>query len=206
MSSNSVPPFKRKIINVEKISDNNYLVTLDGESDLDNLTTLQAAKIKGYLPGTVNSQNQIFIPSEGTPDEDDLVTIPKIFDADKLVKISKVDWLLDENGDIAINEVGDIQLAGGLTNLIQALKLKIRTKKGTLLQHLDYGLGINAGISMADIESGEIIQSLNKMIEDDSRFDGVEKLNIRLSGNTLSIDMTVRISAGGGILPITFEI
>jgi len=206
LSSNTTPPFKRKIINVERISDDNYLVTLDGEDDLDNLTTLQAAKIKGYLPGTINSQNQIFIPSDDTPQEDDLITTPRIFDADKLVKISKVDWLLDENGDVAINEVGDIQLAGGLTNLIQALKLKIRTKKGTLLQHLDYGLGVNAGISIADIESGEIIQSLNKMIENDSRFDGVERLNIRLNGGILSIDMSVRIANGSGVLPITFEV
>lgn len=206
LSSNSTPPFRRQIINVERISDNNYLVTLDGEDNLDNLTTLQSAKIKGYLPGTVNSQNQIFIPSEETPEEDDLVTTPKIFDADKLVKISKVDWLLDENGDLAINEVGDIQLAGGLTNLIQAIKLKIRTKKGTLLQHLDYGLGINPGISVADIESGEIIQSLNKMIEDDSRFDGVERISIRLSGPTLTISMSVRIAGGSGVLPITFDV
>jgi len=204
--SNNIPPFKRKILNVERISDTNYLVTLDGEDNLDILTTLSQAKIKGYLAGTVNSQNQIFIPADGPIEQDDLITTPKRFDEDRLARISKVDWLLDENGDLAINDLGEIQLAGGLTNLVQALKLKIKTKKGTLLQHLDYGLGISHGISIADIESGELVQSLNKMIEDDPRYDGINRLNIKVVGSKLSIDLAVNIASGSGVLPITFEV
>jgi hypothetical protein len=207
LSSNVVTLFKRKVINVERISDTNYLVTLDGDANLDNLTTLQKAKVKGYKAGTVNSQNQIFIPATGAVIEDDLVTIPKKFRQDNLAKISKVDWLLDENGDLAINEAGDIQLAAGLTNLIQALKIKIKTRKGSILQHPEFGLGIQHGISLADVESGEILQSFTKLIQDDPRYSGINRLNIRLTGsNTLFIDLAVNLPNGAGILPITFEV
>lgn len=206
ISSNTTQPFRRKIIDIERISDTNFLVTLDGEDNLDVLTTLGNARVKGFLPGTVNSQNQIFIPADGTIEEDDLITLPKVFQEDKLAKISKIDWLLDDNGDLAINEIGEIQLSGGLTNLIQALKLKLRTKKGSLLQHLDYGLGLNHGISIADIEAGEIVQSLNKMIEDDPRYAGINRLNIRISGSTMFVDLAVNIASGSGILPITFQV
>jgi hypothetical protein len=206
LSSTITPPFRRRIINVERISDTNYLVTVDGEDNLDILTTNNQAKIKGYLPGTVNSQNQIFIPIDGAVEEDDLVTLPKIFEEDKLAKISKIDWLLDDNGDLAINQAGEIQLAGGLTNLIQALKLKIKTRKGTLLQHLDYGLGITHGISIADVESGELIKELTRMINDDPRYDGINRLNIRVDGNALFIDLAVNLASGTGVLPITFEV
>lgn len=205
-SSSNVPSFRRKIINVERISDTNYLVTVDGDSDLEKLTTLASASLKGYAPGTVNSQNQIFIPSDGTPPEDDLVNLPKRFQEDNLAKISKVDWLLTDNGDLAINQAGEIQLAGGLTNLIQALRLKLRTKKGTLLQDLDYGLGLEHGISTADVESGELVQSLNKLIQDDSRFDGINRLNIRIQGSTMFVDLSVNLAGGSGVLPITFEV
>ena len=204
--SNTAAPFARRVINLEKISDTNYLVTLDGDDNLDILTTVSQAKIRGFKAGTVNSQNQIFIPMDGAVEVDDLVTLPKVFDEDRLAKISKVDWLLDDNGDLAINQVGEIQLAGGLTNLIQALKLKIKTKKGTLLQHLDYGLGISHGISVADIESGELVSELTKMIQNDPRYSGIDRLNIRVNGSTLSIDLAVNLASGSGILPITFEV
>lgn len=206
LSSNTVPAFTRKIINVEKIADGNYLVSFDGVDNLDSLTTNDNARIQGYLPGTVNSQNQIYIPVNAPSQDDDRIKTPSHLEEDQLTRISKIDFLLDDNGDVAINQFGDFRLANGLTNLVQALKLKVRTKKGTLLRHLNYGLGIEHGISVADINNGEIITSLNKMISDDPRFSSIERIDIRLRGNTLAIDMAVKVANGSGVVPITFDI
>jgi len=206
LSSNTVPAFIRKIINVEKISDTNYLITVDGLDNLDNLTTAGAAKLQGYLPGTANSQNQIYIPINTPAEEDDRTFEIPYLDEKHLTKLSKVDWLLTDQGDLAINSVGDLRLSNGLTNLIQALKLKIKIKKGTLLRHLDYGLGLEHGMSVADIENGEIIKALNKMIEDDPRFDSIERITIKLVGPTLAIDMAVKLANQSGILPINFDV
>ena len=206
LQSDTVPQFSRKIINLEEISENNFLVTVDSTADLDNLTTSDNARMQGFLPGTTNSQNQIYIPSNLPSDADDRIfEIPNVSD-NYLAKISKVDFLLTDQGDIAINTVGDFRLATGLNNLIQALKLKIRTQKGTLLRHLEYGLGLEAGISVADIENGAIIDSLNKSIDSDPRFESIDRIAIRLNGSTLAIDMTVKLANGSGILPLSLDV
>jgi hypothetical protein len=206
ISSDTVPQISRKIVSVEKIGDNNFLVTVDGLADLDTLQTSDNARMQGYLPGTVNSQNQIYIPINQPADVDDrvydIVNVPTT----ALNKLAKVDFLLTDQSDIAINSVGDFRLATGLTNLIQALKLKIRTQKGTLLKHLGYGVGLTHGVSVADIENGEIIKSLNAMVAADSRFESIESININLNGSTMSVNMVIRIANGSGIVPITFDI
>jgi len=206
LRSDSVPKFTRKIIDVEQIGDNNYLVSFDGLPNLDSLTTAENATIQGFLPGTVNSQNQIYIPVEEPAEEDDRIQTPTHLEEDQLTRISKIDFLLTDNGDVALDQFGDFRLANGLTNLVQALKLKVRTKQGTLLRHLDFGLGLDHGISVADIENGEIINALNKMIQDDPRFSAIERISIRLNGATLAIDMAVKVANGTGVVPITFDL
>lgn len=204
--SDTIPQFSRRIIDISRISDTNYLVALDGLPDLENLTTNDNAKLQAYLPGTVNSQNQIYIPVDQESQEDDRIQTPSHLDEDDLTRISKIDFLLQDNGDIAINQFGDFRLANGLTNLIQALKIKIRTQQGSLLRHLDFGLGIKPGISSADIDNGEIIKSLNRTIENDPRFSSIERINVELNGPTLSISMAVNLAGGNGVVPITFDI
>lgn len=204
--SNAQPPITRKIISVEKIGDNNFLVTVDGLDNLDVFQTSANARMTGYLPGTVNSQNQIYLPIDAPSDPDDRTFEIANVPTTALNKLAKVDFLLTDQFDIAINSVGDFRLSSGLTNLIQALKLKIRTQKGTLLRHLDYGVGLEHGVSVADIENGEIIKSLNAMIESDNRFESIDSLSIRLNGSTMAIDMSLRIANGSGILPISFDI
>lgn len=206
LKSDTVPSFARKIINIEKIGAGNYLVSFDGLDDLDSLTTTDNASIQGYLPGTVNSQNQLYIPIEGDSQPDDRIKTPSHLDEDLLTRISKIDWLLDDEGDLAINQLGEFRLSNGLNNLVQALKIKVRTQKGSLMRHLDFGLGISHGISIADIENGEIISAMSKMVEDDPRFSGIERIDIVLSGSTLAIDMAVKVANGSGIVPITFNI
>jgi hypothetical protein len=204
--SDTVPAISRKIVSVEKIGEQNFLVTVDGIANLDNFQTVDNARMQGYLPGTVNSQNQIYIPTNEPADADDrifdIVNVPST----ALNKLAKIDFLLTDQYDIAVNSIGDFRLATGLTNLIQALKLKIRTKRGTLLRHLEYGVGLTHGISVADIENGEIIKSLNAMIASDDRFQSIDSINITLDGSTMKIDMVVKIANGSGILPISFDI
>lgn len=206
LSSSTVPAFSRKITDIKDIGLDNYLITVDGEANLEALATADGAQMQAYLPGTVNSQNQIYIPVD-LPSEDDDRTfdIPNI-DANGLTKVSKIDFLLTDNFDLAINSVGDFRLANGLTNLIQALKLKIRTQKGSILRHLNYGLGITHGVSVADIENGELINQLNRMIDEDPRFQAITRLDLRLTGSTLGIDMVVQLANNTGVVPINFDI
>lgn len=206
LSSNTVPMFVRKISAIEKITDSNYLITVDGLADLNFLTTNDQAKMKGFLPGTVNSQNQIYIPSNETVADD-----PRTFDipflkGDELKGLSKVDWLMDESGDIVLNSFGEAALANGLTNIVQALKMKVSTQKGSLLSDPQFGLGLTPGINVTDVSIEGVLKDLKDMVLQDSRFEAVDKIEISVLPPTVSITIQARLANGRGLFPINFTV
>ena len=206
ISSNTVPVFIRKITAIEKITDTNYLITVDGISDLNLLTTNDQAKVKTFLPGTVNSQNQIYIPSDQAVDEEPRTyEIPFLKD-DTLQGVSKVDWLLDDNNDVVLNSFGEIGLANGTTNLIQALKMKVQTQKGSLLSDTSFGLGLTPGVNVTDVAVEGVLKDLRDMVLQDSRFEAVEKIEISLLPPDLAITISARLVNGRGIFPINFNV
>lgn len=206
LKSSTQTPSARRILGIDRLSDTSYLLSLDGEPNLDNFITADSAYLQAYLPGTVNSQQKIFIPSNLAVPNDPNILVPTSVANDPLVGLSKVDWLLTETGDIATNSFGDFRFAAGITNLVQALKLKISTPKGSLLTHPDYGLGIRAGMMNSDVNVQDIYNSINKLIEEDPRFQGLDSLQISLNGPVLSISMGVMLAGQNGVFPLTFEL
>lgn len=206
LRSSTQTPSPRRILGIDRLSDTSYLITLDGAGDLDSFITVDSAYLQAYLPGTVNSQQKIFIPSELDVPNDPNIVNPSSVSSDPLVGLSKVDWLLTDSGDIAINSYGDIRLAAGMTNLIQALKLKLATPKGSLITHPEYGLGLKAGVMTSEVNLQDIYNSLNKMIEEDPRFQGLDSLQIEINGPTLSISMGVNLPGQTGVFPVTFQL
>jgi hypothetical protein len=204
--SSMTPPSFRTILDIKRLSDTSFLITLDGLPNLDQFTLADKAYVQGYLPGTTNSQQKIFIPTDMPIDSDVNIIPPAISSKDALTGLSKVDWLLDESGDVAVNNFGDVRLAYGMTNLIQALKIKIGTVKGTNLLHPDFGLGIKVGGSISDIDLANIYGSLDKLISQDSRFNGLSSLSIELNGSAIILDMGVQLAAQRGVFPIRFEL
>lgn len=206
LGSNVVPQFTRKISDIEKITDTTYLITVNGLADLDNLKISENARMIAYLPGTVNSQNTIFIPStQAAPEQDDTFKVP-FLDEDELTGISRVNWLLTDNGDIATDARGEIMLANGLTNLIQALKLMVITRKNSLIRHPEYGLGISPGTSVADIAAKDIFNDINEMIAQDPRFNSIDRLTFNIKPPVLEINLSIRLASSNGLFPIEFKV
>jgi len=206
LSSSTVPLFTRKITAIEKITDTNYLISVDGLSNLDQLKSSENAEIKAFLPGTINSQNQIYIPSD-----EDVTTESRTFDIpflqdDPLTGISKIDWLLEDGGDVVLNSFGEVALANGLTNIVQSLRTKVKTEKGTLLEDTNFGLGLKPGINVTDVSTEEVLRDLRDMVLQDSRFEAVDKIEINLLPPTLSITIVARLANGKGIFPINFNV
>jgi hypothetical protein len=195
----------RTIINIEKLN-SYYLISVDGLPDLDRFTLVEKAKMQAYLPGTVNSQDQIYVPVELPSEVFDGITPPSALAEEKLVALSKVDILLNENMDIAIDGYGDFRLSAGLTNLIQALKLKLFTQKGSLIAHPDYGIGLQAGMNNADFIATEVYKDIKSLILSDSRFDRIERMDISLEGPVLNLSLIVGLAGQSGIVPISFKI
>ena len=62
--SNTQTPAARTILNISVLSQTSFLITLDGLANLENFKVVDSAYMQAYLPGTVNSQNVIFVPSD----------------------------------------------------------------------------------------------------------------------------------------------
>lgn len=196
----------RRILGIDRLSETSYLITLDGEANLDAFTTANRAYIQAYLPGTTNSQQKIFIPSDLPISNDARIVLPSAVQGDPLAGLSKVDILLTDSGDLAINSYGDLRMSSGMTNLIQALKIKFGTEKGKVLLHPDFGLGVKVGQMVSDTDVHDIFDSINNMIKEDSRFDGLDNLQVQLNGPTLTINLGVRLAGNNGVFPVAFEL
>jgi hypothetical protein len=206
VQSSSQQPSARRILGIDRLSDTSFLLTLDGNADLDNFVLADQAYLQAYLPGTVNSQQKIFIPSDLPVPNDPNIIVPQSTQSDPLTGLSKVDLLLTDSGDLAVNNFGDFRFAYGMTNIIQALKIKIGTPLGRVLTHPEFGLGIRAGIMNSDLEVQNVFDSLNKLIQQDPRFDGINVLEVNLNGPTLAINMAVALAGIQGVFPVNFSV
>lgn len=198
-------PNARRTLGIDRLSDTSYLITVDGAPDLDAYVTADLAYLQAYLPGTVNSQQKIFIPSNIPTPKGPNIAVPSSTLSDPLVGMSKVDWLLTETGDVAVNSYGDVRLAAGITNIIQALKLKIGTRKGSILTHPAFGLDLRVGMSTSDADVQSIYDSINKLIQQDKRFQALETLEVQVDGPKLSINMSVSLANRQGVFPLSFS-
>lgn len=206
LKSATALPSPRKILGIDILSETSVLLTLDGAPDLDTYTLADLAYLQAYLPGTVNSQQKIFIPSDLLAPEEDGIVTPSAVAGDDLVGLSKVDWLLTESGDLATTGFGDFRLSAGLTNLIQALKIKLGTVKGTMITNPEFGLGLRAGMSSSDLNAQNVYDTIAKLIADDDRFGGIEKLQIEQKPGVLTINLSVFLANQTGVLPLTFDL
>lgn len=206
LMSSTQTPSARTILGIDRLSDTSFLITLDGLADLDNFVFADKAFMQAYLPGTVNSQQKIFIPSDLPVPNNSNILPPPSTSNDPLTGLSKVDWLLTDKGDIAVNNFGDFRYSSGITNIIQALKIKFGTVAGTILTHPNFGLGLKPGVISSDLQIQDLYNSINKMIQEDPRFQQVSNLQITLNGPQLTIGLGVSIAGQQGVFPVTFTL
>jgi hypothetical protein len=196
----------RTIINIVTLSQTSFLLTLDGLPNLDVFTTADQAYIQAYLPGTTNSQNVIWIPSDVQTTVDDQINIPSSVANVDLVGLSKVDWLLDPYGDLAVDNQGDFRLAAGITNLMQALTIKFSTVLGTSLLNPDFGLGIKSGTMVSDTSAADIFNEINNLVVTDSRFSGISGLQVTIAPPSLGISLGIQLAGQTGVFPVSYNL
>lgn len=199
---------KRYIRAINKISDTNYQIIVDGAENLERFLTFQNAKMRAFLPYTTNSMKEIYIPTSVPTDIDSTETKPISFieDDPDFVKFSKVDFLLDDKMDLAITSDGFLNLAYGKANLVQAAKLKVLTAAGSLLFSPQFGSGVEIGQSVADINLDALVKNLNSNFTKDPRYDTPSSIDLEMDGNSLKISIVAKIKHGNGILPITIPL
>lgn len=206
LQSATQTPSGRTILNIDRLSDTSFLLTFDGLPNLDNFKLADMAYVQAYLPGTVNSQQKIFIPSNLAVPNDSSIIPPPSTASDPLTALSKVDWLLTDAGDLAVNNYGDFRYSSGITNIIQALRIKFGSRAKTLLTHPTFGLNVRVGSISSELQLQDLYNSINEMISQDPRFQSVSNLQITLNGPVLGISLGVSLPGQTGVFPVSFAL
>lgn len=210
-------PEQRTIQNITKVPiSGETIIELTGESDLDRYKLVDNAYIRIFKSNTINSSFYIMIPSTRVLDDTSTSDIPWFLQgSDGTSKRQKVDLSLDDNGDLNFNPTDDLQLSYGITNAIQAIKLKMMVEAGELRRHPEFGLDPVQGMTNVNIAVVKRIltDSISKMIQADDRFASINSLDISYGvgannnfPTVINVNLTVKLVGSGQLLPITFSI
>lgn len=195
IQSNTKTRTKRQIVGIENLIGSS-IITLNGDADMSGFHYLDGAHLHAFLPGTVNSQMTIYIPSQTQTDDEVYQTkdIPGLETFDPIIAAGGVDVLLDNNNDLVITPDGDNRFAIGLTNIIQRVRTMLSVTQGTLNQHAGYGLPIEPGVSVADINPSTLAQSIKNMF---SKEPGFLVSNIRVNINPPYAEISFNLAVPG---------
>jgi len=216
-------PEQRVIVNIKEVPvSGELIIELNGDDNLDRYTLGDNAYIRIFKANTINSSFYILIPSE-QPLTDEIKSDTPWFlqTSSETEKRQKIDLSLDDKtGDLQLNSTSDLSLRYGIDNAVQAMKMKIAIRLGELQRHSDYGLIEVEGSSNQDIDiiKNLVIDSITKNIQDDNRFDRIERLDVydmraALGGTSVSteanglyITLSVRLAGSNTVIPISFKV
>lgn len=187
------------------------ILELSGEKDLDKYKLTDNASIRVYQPNTINSSFMVLIPSEEPLPDELKKEVPFFLKASSEdERRAKVDLFLTENNDLNITSYGDLQVAYGLQNAAQAIKIKMEVERGTLPRHPEFGL-INIGGAKTDnIISlrAQLTRSITQQIDVDPRFERLEQLNVQYVSDLHGFTITLKVLLSGArvVIPISFSV
>jgi hypothetical protein len=193
-------------VTIDSLDSNGATVIVGLDQDCSAFKVGDNAMLQAYLTGTINSQNQIWIPSDRNPvDQDDVITkdIPGVDNTDPMVGIGGVDLLQDNNGDVVI-EGGDTRLVTGLPNIVQWVRTLLGLQQGDLTQHPSLGLSVNVGLSLADFSAQELVKEIKRMLQTDSTFSNVNNIKVIQNGPVASINIAAIVAGTSQPLPLNY--
>ncbi len=205
--SRTVRKTQRRVIGIA-VHGTSMVLTLDGTANMGQFTTADEAILAAFLPDTVNSQQLIYIPSDKEPSEDGFITksIPGVSEFDPMVAVCGVDLLLDNHNDLVLTPEGETRYAVGLTNLIQGLRIELGVKRGDLLQHPDYGLPLEVGMSVADFDAKDTLTSVRRMLSSNPAISAINAAQVIQKGPVASINASVSVTGVAQAIPVSFAV
>jgi hypothetical protein len=204
-------PEQRQILDIKAVPvSGEIIIELDGDTDLNKYKISENAKMRVYKPNTVNSLFFVAIPNQAQPSSSNIGETPFFLESSSLdEKKAGVDLLIGDDGDILFGSTGDIQLNFGLSNALQAIKLKMLSEKGQSKRHPSYGLPSIMGQKIEDVSliKSALVGGINEMVSADPRFDRIEQIDVRKGeNNDMQIGLVVRMAGSGTLVPLSFKL
>jgi hypothetical protein len=208
----------RKIVKIQTYSPVYHVITLNGDSDLEDYLVTDKARLHAFIPNTINSQQMIAIPSNEVTNLQGIYTKlppgadPNDPNADPhglLFQKTGVDMALDiKNSDLLFSEDGDTKLAVGINNLTQLVRIYLASYPGDLLEHPDWGLPIRPGMHTADVDPANVLSTIKTALIGSGLFKDVTAVNMSKRGPVLELNISVEVAVGKGtiFLPLTYTL
>lgn len=205
LRSSTVRRTHRRVVGTE-VNGDVLTVLLDGPAT--DYLVADAAVLEGFLPGTVNSQQLVYIPSDAEPADDPAVTraIPGVGEFDPLVAVGGVDLLLTDTDDLIVTPDGDTPLAVGMANLIQNWRVRLRTPLGSLTLHPEEGRPQSVGKSTRSVDARATLRAVQRMFSDDPAVESVAGLRVSKAGPAVRIGATVHVRGVEQPIPVTYHV
>jgi hypothetical protein len=210
ISSRVVPIEYRVIEKAVNNGDGTVSLQLRGLDDLSKFKTVHYAYLRAFLPGTIQEFSFVKVPfSVNAPFAN--VPTPSVQELkvmDKALYAFGVDLALNEtSGDLVLSAQGDVKLQAGLANIRQTVANRVRTLKGQVPYHDDYGMPETLGGYMYGATTATQIQSLlQNEIRKDARITTMNVSNMVISANGATMQLDVGIQGMTQLIPFSFSI
>jgi len=115
-----------------------------------------------------------------------------------------VDIKLDKNFDLEFSNKGDFKLVAGADNAGQAVIINLTLERGDLKYHTDIGIGLAVGEKMTTVEN--VADQIREAILKDSRFERITNLSVNIEGNTVKMEVDLKIKWIQQPVPVTLPL
>lgn len=186
------------------------ILFLSGAQNVSRFKPNEGAFVRIYAPHTVRKGSFVLIPlktnsaistSIPTPDSDELRRL------DKSLLQFGVDIARDErSGDIVFDPTGNFKKAAGLANVRQSILTALKTVRGELPFHPNYGLNTNIGGRFFGSTDEALVfaELLRDTLMADKRFTNIQIARVATTGTGIALTIIVTIAGSNQPLPLSF--
>jgi hypothetical protein len=156
-------------------------------------------------PGVLKPGDQILLPQTDSS-RDTGVMQNKVYNIQRemseIERALGVDMQLNGDGDIAISNIGDASLVGGVENVGQAIATKLLLEVGSLKRHTGVGTDLGIGRKVRSNFLNDLQSQILTSLGQDPRVESVPFIQLKQEGGTTIINMLVKIAKINQPVPI----
>lgn len=147
-------------------------------------------------PGVLKPGQKILIPSRRAAQESSVVKSQR-YNITKDMQQAEIDLGVDirlnDDGDIAFSNTKDLDLVGGVDNMIQAIGIKLLMEKGGLKRHPAIGVNLHIGSKTRSGTLTQIRRDIIASLTSDARIQAIPYIELRQEGGTVEVMAVVKL-------------
>jgi hypothetical protein len=164
-----------------------FIASINGIQGNEDLTSMETIYIP--IPVEAGSAKDLFVLSED-PKRDPF----------------GADIRIDSNGNIIISEGGDLALVYGLTNLVQAINIRMQTSPGSLIRQTAYGLLSTPGDAGTEAALSYVRTAFRSSLIADTRIRNATNIQVVFSGGSVFLSADIEVIGMDKTIPVSVKI